>query len=69
MNQEYLDELKREDGENLDPTMWPLYFEELNISIRMQTIWDGLSGRGMKDSVLEKIMGTNLIRLYNEIYG
>jgi microsomal dipeptidase-like Zn-dependent dipeptidase len=69
MTQEYLDELKREEGENFDPTMWPLYFEELNSPIRMQTIWDGLSGRGMKDSVLEKIMGTNLIRLYNDIYG
>jgi len=69
MTQEYMDELKREEGENFDPTMWPLYFEELNSPIRMQTIWDGLSGRGMKDSVLEKIMGTNLIRLYNQIYG
>ena len=69
MTQEYLDELKKEEGENFDPTMWPLYFEELNGPTRMQTIWDGLSSRGMKESTLEKIMGANLIRLYSSIYG
>ena len=69
MTQEYLDELKKEEGENFDPTMWPLYFEELNGPTRMKTIWDGLSSRGMKESTLEKIMGTNLTRLYYSIYG
>ena len=49
--------------------MWPLYFEELNGPTRMQTIWDDLSSRGMKESTLEKIMGTNLVRLYSMIYG
>ena len=69
MTQEYLNELKKEEGENFDPTMWPLYFEELNGPTRMKTIWDGLSSRGMKESTLEKIMGTNLTRLYSSIYG
>ena len=56
------------EGENFDPTMWPLYFEELNGPKRMETIWNGLIKRGMSSSVLEKIMGTNLIRLYASIY-
>ena len=68
MTQEYLDELKREEGENFDPTMWPLYFEELNGPRRMETIWDGLSKRGMHQSTLEKLMGANLVRLYASIY-
>jgi membrane dipeptidase len=68
LTQEYLDELKKEEGENFDPTMWPLYFEELNGPKRMETIWNGLIKRGMSSSVLEKIMGTNLIRLYASIY-
>ena len=62
-------ELKREEGENFDPTMWPLYFEELNGPRRMETIWDGLQKRGMPEDQLEKLMGLNLLRLYQKIYG
>lgn len=69
LTQEYLDELKAEEGGNFDPTMWPLYFEELNGPTRMETIWNALTERGMSSSVLEKIMGRNLIRLYESIYG
>jgi membrane dipeptidase len=69
MTDEYLQELKREEGENFDPTMWPLYFEELNGPRRMETIWDGLKKRGMSEDQLEKLMGLNLLRLYQKIYG
>ena len=69
MTDEYLQELKREEGENFDPTMWPLYFEELNGPRRMETIWDGLKNRGMSEDQLEKLMGLNLLRLYQKIYG
>jgi membrane dipeptidase len=69
LTQEYLDELKREEGENFDRAMWPLYFEELNGPRRMETIWDGLAQRGMGASDLEKLFGLNLRRLYLEVIG
>ena len=49
--------------------MWPLCFEELNGPRRMETIWDGLSARGMPEGTLEKIFGTNLYRLSETVIG
>lgn len=69
LTQEYLDELKREEGENFDRSQWPLYFEELNGPRRMETIWDGLARRGMKQGALEKLFGQNVFRLYQEVIG
>jgi membrane dipeptidase len=69
LTQEYLDELKREEGENFDRSQWPLYFEELNGPRRMETIWDGLAKRGMKQSALEKLFGQNILKLYQEVIG
>jgi len=69
MTDEYLAELKREEGENFDPTHWPLYFHELNGPRRMETIWDGLKSRGMSEGHLEKLMGQNIYRLYAEVVG
>ena len=69
LSDEYLEELKREEGENFDPSQWPLYFEELNGPRRMETIWDGLAGRGMSERNLEKVFGLNLQRLYREVIG
>jgi len=69
LTEEYLDELKREEGENFDRSQWPLYFEELNGPRRMETIWDGLAKRGMKQGDLEKLFGLNLERLYTEVIG
>lgn len=69
LTQEYLDELKREEGENFDRSQWPLYFEELNGPRRMETIWDGLAARGMSEGNLEKLFGLNLHRLYTEVIG
>lgn len=69
LTQEYLDELKREEGENFDRSQWPLYFEELNGPRRMETIWDGLAKRGMRQGDLEKVFGLNLLALYQEVIG
>jgi len=69
LTEEYLDELKREEGENFDRAMWPLYFEELNGPRRMETIWDGLASRGMVQDDLEKLFGRNVQRLYREVIG
>jgi membrane dipeptidase len=69
LTEEYLEELQREEGENFDRAMWPLYFEELNGPRRMETIWDGLASRGMSQGDLEKVFGLNLQRLYREVMG
>ncbi len=69
LTEEYLEELKREEGENFDRSMWPLYFEELNGPRRMETIWDGLARRGMTERQLEKIFGKNIHRLYEAVIG
>ena len=69
LTEEYLAELKAEEGENFDRAMWPLYFEELNGPRRMETIWNGLAARGMGTATLEKIFGRNLARLYGEVVG
>ena len=42
LTEEYLAELKAEEGPNFVRSEWPLYFEELNGPRRMETIWDGL---------------------------
>jgi membrane dipeptidase len=69
LTEEYLAELKREEGENFDRAEWPLYFEELNGPRRMETIWDGLARRGMSEGQLEKLFGLNIYRLYKEVIG
>jgi len=69
LTEEYLAELEREEGPNFDRSMWPLYFEELNGPRRMETIWDGLSKRGMPEGQLEKLLGLNIQRLYREVIG
>jgi len=69
LTEEYLAELKAEEGENFVREEWPLYFEELNGPRRMETIWDGLASRGMSEGHLEKLFGGNLERLYREVIG
>ena len=69
LTEEYLAELKAEEGPNFKREEWPLYFEELNGPRRMETIWDGLSKRGMSEDNLEKLFGRNLLRLYSEVIG
>ena len=69
LSEEYLAELKAEEGANFVRDEWPLYFEELNGPRRMETIWDGLAKRGMNEGNLEKLFGLNLQRLYTEVIG
>jgi len=66
---EYLDELRREQGANLNEADLPWFMPELNGPRRMETIWDGLKGRGHSDNTLEKIMGANVRRVYGETIG
>ena len=69
LTEEYLAELKAEEGPNFVRSEWPLYFEELNGPRRMETIWDGLAKRGMKEDDLEKLFGLNIYRLYEDVIG
>ena len=69
LTDEYLAELKAEEGRLFKREEWPLYFEELNGPRRMETIWDGLSARGMSENDLEKLFGLNMQRLYADVIG
>ncbi|HRW31039.1 MAG TPA: membrane dipeptidase, partial [Emcibacteraceae bacterium] len=69
MTEEYIEELKREEGAQFVASDWPLYFEDLNGPRRMEVIWDGLKRRGLSEGQLEKIMGLNVYRLYEEVIG
>jgi membrane dipeptidase len=69
LTEEYLAELKAEEGPNFKREEWPLYFEELNGPRRMETIWDGLAQRGMGEDNLEKLFGKNVYRLYEDVIG
>lgn len=66
---EYLDELRAEQGANLNEAFLPWFMVELNGPRRMETIWDGLSGRGLSDDELEKIFGANVRRIYEQTIG
>ena len=35
----------------------------------METIWDGLSSRGMNEDHLEMLFGLNIQRLYADVIG
>jgi membrane dipeptidase len=66
---EYIAELKAEQGANLNEADLPWFMPALNGPRRMETIWDGLKGRGLSDDDLEKIMGANVRRIYEETVG
>jgi membrane dipeptidase len=61
--------LLAEEGAQFKPTDWPLYLEKLNGPRRMDVIRENLSKRKYTQSQIDKIMGTNLYRLYNEVIG
>jgi membrane dipeptidase len=69
MSDEYLAELKAEEGANFNPDDWPLYMDELNGPRRNEVIWEGLKKRKMSDNHVEKIMGLNVQRIYKDVIG
>ena len=66
---EYIAELKAEQGANLNEADLPWFMPDLNGPRRMETIWDGLKARGLSDDELEKVMGGNVRRIYEETIG
>ncbi|MDZ3832235.1 MAG: membrane dipeptidase [Sphingopyxis sp.] len=69
MTDAYIAELKREEGANFNDADWPLFIDELNGPHRMEVVWDGVRKLGYPESVVEKIMGTNLRRIYQQVVG
>ena len=69
MTPEYVAELRREEGSQVQDSELPYFIEELNGPRRMEVVWDGLVARGYSEDDVERIMGRNLYRLYEEAIG
>ena len=69
MTPEYIAELRAEEGSQVVNSELPYFIDELNGPRRMEVVWDGLVGRGYSEDEIEKIMGRNLYRLYEEVIG
>ena len=67
MTPEYVAELRAEEGSQVVDHELPYFIDELNGPRRMEVVWDGLAGRGYSEDEIEKIMGLNLYRLYEEV--
>ncbi|MGV3729426.1 MAG: dipeptidase [Sphingopyxis sp.] len=69
MTDAYIAELKAEEGTNFNEADWPLFINELNGPRRMEVVWDGVRKLGYPEATVEKIMGTNLRRIYQDVIG
>jgi len=69
MTPEYIAELRQEEGSQVVNSELPYFIDELNGPGRMTVVWDGLADRGYGSSDIERIMGTNLYRLYGDVLG
>lgn len=69
MTDAYVAELKREEGANFNEADWPLFIDELNGPRRMEVVRDGVRKLGYPSSTVEKIMGLNVRRIYQEVIG
>jgi membrane dipeptidase len=47
----------------------PYFIAELNGPRRMEVVRDGLGRRGLSPADVDRIMGTNLLRLYRDVIG
>lgn len=61
--------LLQEEGAQFKPVDWPLYLEKLNGPRRMDVIRENLLKRKYSQNQIDKIMGGNLYRIYNEVIG
>jgi membrane dipeptidase len=66
---EYIAELKREEGSQVNDAELPYFIDELNGPRRMEVVWDGLVKRGLGARDVDKVMGGNLLRIYTEVIG
>jgi membrane dipeptidase len=69
LSPEYLAELKREEGSQVVDNELPYFIDELNGPRRMEVVGDGLAKRGLPSRDVERVMGGNLLRLYQDVIG
>lgn len=69
MTPEYIAELRQEEGSQVQNSELPYFIDELNGPRRMEVCWDGLVQRGYSEGDVERIMGLNLYRLYQDVIG
>ncbi|MFV1987956.1 MAG: dipeptidase [Gemmatimonadota bacterium] len=69
MSDEYIAELRAEEGSQVENSELPYFIPALNGPRRMEPIWEGLVARGYSEDMVEMIMGTNLYRLYADVIG
>ena len=69
LSPEYIAELKKEEGSQVNDSELPYFIAELNGPRRMEVVWDGLIKRGLNEQDAERVMGTNLLRLYRDVIG
>jgi len=69
LSPEYIAELKKEEGAQVNDSELPYFIDELNGPRRMEVIWDGLIKRGLSEGDVERVMGGNLLRLYRDVIG
>ncbi len=69
MTPEYEAELRAEEGAQVVSSELPYFIDELNGPGRMSVVWDGLVARGYSEGEVEKIMGRNQYRLYEQVIG
>lgn len=69
LSPEYIAELKKEEGSQVNDSELPYFIDELNGPRRMEVVWDGLTRRGLSEGDAERVMGGNLLRLYRDVIG
>ena len=69
LSPEYIAELKKEEGSQVNDSELPYFIDELNGPRRMEVVWDGLIERGLTEGDAERVTGGNLRRLYREVIG
>lgn len=69
LSPEYIAELKKEEGSQVNDSELPYFIDELNGPRRMEVVWDGLLKRGLGERDAERVMGGNLLRLYRDVIG
>jgi membrane dipeptidase len=69
LSPEYIAELKKEEGAQVNDSELPYFIDELNGPRRMEVVWDGLRKRGVSERDADRVMGLNLLRLYTTVIG
>jgi membrane dipeptidase len=69
LSPEYLAELKREEGSQVVENELPYFIDELNGPRRMEVVRNGLVKRGLSAADVDRVMGSNVQRLYHEVVG